>query len=387
MNWERGFKRITWLVSCLLTLSCLGLTGFFVAEAIRHPTFSPPKAVVFDPRAGFPRELLWWRSPGSLRVLDEAGAPATGPGVPLAYELTTRHGAVRVTFRGDTGQYRWTKEWKEWDEARQEWVESPNQDLVMWSVPLQQWVPLPAVEEVQRVVEEWLDKEEQMAAERHAAYSEPAKWLAGLSVVAFGLPWLVFYVGRWIARGFGGDRRKAHMPRQERRATDQGTKASQPPPYPLPASGQPIRLKNCLRFLFLPGGRSDRRQYAAVSFGSIALFLVILLVGTISAPPEITLTSLFPVLAISVYLFLLAGIRRLHDLDRTGWWMLLYFGGGGAGGFIGGFIEGLEKSVGPGPTYEVAKGVAFLVGVAVSVVVYIYLLLARGKPPGATRWG
>ena len=84
---------------------------------------------------------------------------------------------------------------------------------------------------------------------------------------------------------------------------------------------------NAMRRYFEFGGRSSRYEFwffvlFVTIFSIVASFIDVLLfgadqesVGIVS--PIVSLVHLIPGIAVSV--------RRLHDIDRTGWWILLPF--------------------------------------------------------------
>ncbi len=75
------------------------------------------------------------------------------------------------------------------------------------------------------------------------------------------------------------------------------------------------------------GGRSRRKEYWSFVLFNFVVFVVLVgidvLLGTFSSASGLGLLSgiyglatLVPILALSV--------RRLHDIDRSGWWVLVY---------------------------------------------------------------
>ncbi len=71
-----------------------------------------------------------------------------------------------------------------------------------------------------------------------------------------------------------------------------------------------------------PDGRFSRSQFALFYLGPLLITAVLSLI-----------LQVFPLLAIiaipwflfQVYLVIIAGVRRLHDLNRSGWYLLLAF--------------------------------------------------------------
>lgn len=102
-----------------------------------------------------------------------------------------------------------------------------------------------------------------------------------------------------------------------------------------------------LRILFDPGGRSSRGQYAIVTGGYFAVLAAVASVQYFSEPIFVVVL-IFSIVPLG-WIGYISIIRRLHDLDRSGWWVLLVVCG--------------------------------------SILSLIYLLAAPGRPPGTTRWG
>ena len=84
-------------------------------------------------------------------------------------------------------------------------------------------------------------------------------------------------------------------------------------------------------------GRSNRREYLTfVLMNLLIVFLLALfdgMTGSVSPEGDGTFSSIFNVITIIPSITI--GIRRLHDIDYRGWWILFPFSG-----FIFPFIEG-----------------------------------------------
>jgi uncharacterized membrane protein YhaH (DUF805 family) len=111
---------------------------------------------------------------------------------------------------------------------------------------------------------------------------------------------------------------------------------------------------NLVSRAFRPSGRFGRGEYAAVYLGALAVGWVLLTGASIEA--ESASTGPFQLAAVLWLLFqvplvVCAGIRRVHDLGKSGSFLLWAF-------------------------------VPF-----VNVFMVFYLLLARGVPEGSTQWG
>lgn len=70
-------------------------------------------------------------------------------------------------------------------------------------------------------------------------------------------------------------------------------------------------------------GRSPRSTFCAVFFGIIAGAVVLTFLGEVGFP-EAALGGLAIIFVIGANVLSIAyGIRRLHDIDKSGWWILL----------------------------------------------------------------
>jgi len=90
---------------------------------------------------------------------------------------------------------------------------------------------------------------------------------------------------------------------------------------------------NLSDFLFSPRGRVNRAKYWLYVVVSIAIVIVLVAVATAVGMVRIS-QGAFPTGAIIilgiVYLILLVigifvGIKRLHDRDKSGWWLLVFY--------------------------------------------------------------
>lgn len=71
-----------------------------------------------------------------------------------------------------------------------------------------------------------------------------------------------------------------------------------------------------------PDGRFSRRQFAFFYFiPVITTYILYAIAGAI----EIFLVIAVPWSLFQIYVVIIAGIRRLHDLNRTGWYLLFAF--------------------------------------------------------------
>jgi uncharacterized membrane protein YhaH (DUF805 family) len=94
-------------------------------------------------------------------------------------------------------------------------------------------------------------------------------------------------------------------------------------PAPLGHMGFRDAVKVCLAKYVVFGGRASRAEYGYWLLFTVIAPLVLMLLGLatdtdLSALNDLfTLAILLPSIAV--------GTRRLHDIDRTGWWQLLWF--------------------------------------------------------------
>jgi uncharacterized membrane protein YhaH (DUF805 family) len=88
-----------------------------------------------------------------------------------------------------------------------------------------------------------------------------------------------------------------------------------------------------LDFLFSPNGRINRAKYWLFVVVSIAILIILAAVMTVVGIVRIN-QGAFPIGALIifgvVYLILLivgvfVGIKRLHDRDKSGWWLLVFY--------------------------------------------------------------
>ena len=95
----------------------------------------------------------------------------------------------------------------------------------------------------------------------------------------------------------------------------------------------PQAIKTCLRKYADLSGRATRPEYwwwvLAIALVSFALSFMDGFIGLLVSPGGPSLASGFlqPVFAIAVFLPSTAvTVRRLHDIGKTGWWLLLWYG-------------------------------------------------------------
>jgi uncharacterized membrane protein YhaH (DUF805 family) len=86
-----------------------------------------------------------------------------------------------------------------------------------------------------------------------------------------------------------------------------------------------------MRSLFSPRGRIDRRAYWIVFAGLALSVIVLAVIGALSDADDsgrydIAYMAAFAlILALNVAITTTTGIKRLHDQDLSGWWLLVAF--------------------------------------------------------------
>jgi uncharacterized membrane protein YhaH (DUF805 family) len=127
-------------------------------------------------------------------------------------------------------------------------------------------------------------------------------------------------------------------------------------------------------------GRAPRAEYWWFYLGYIILYAILTILTRISA--------IFGILGI-VYLGLIipmiaVGVRRLHDTNRTGWWLLApmipYLIG--LAMIVPAIISGAAGGVNPFNMASLgAAGIFFMIGFVMAIVVFIFTVLPGTKGP------
>ena len=131
-------------------------------------------------------------------------------------------------------------------------------------------------------------------------------------------------------------------------------------------------------------GRAPRAEYWWFYLGYIILYAILTILTRISA--------IFGILGL-VYLGLIipmiaVGVRRLHDTNRTGWWLLApmipYLIG--LAMIVPAIISGAAGGVNPFNMASLgAAGIFFMIGFVMAIVVFIFTVLPG--PKGPNRFG
>jgi uncharacterized membrane protein YhaH (DUF805 family) len=117
-----------------------------------------------------------------------------------------------------------------------------------------------------------------------------------------------------------------------------------------------MRAMNIIRFLFSFGGRVNRAKWWLFVLGALTLLFVTVLplfrtfTDLLSDSSQYSAWSAEARIAIAITLFLLwwlpsfyvwvvVSVKRLHDRDRSGWWLLLFF-------LLAFVLSGLERAAG-----------------------------------------
>lgn len=127
-------------------------------------------------------------------------------------------------------------------------------------------------------------------------------------------------------------------------------------------------------------GRAPRAEYWWFYLGYIILYAILTILTRISA--------IFGILGL-VYLGLIipmiaVGVRRLHDTNRTGWWLLApmipYLIG--LAMIVPAIISGAAGGVNPFNMASLgAAGIFFMIGFVMAIVVFIFTVLPGTKGP------
>jgi uncharacterized membrane protein YhaH (DUF805 family) len=109
---------------------------------------------------------------------------------------------------------------------------------------------------------------------------------------------------------------------------------------------------NWTSFLFGIRGRFGRGQWWAVQLagGLIVLVMMAIDAAGIIIPQGLLILVALPLAAVNLF----ACIRRLHDRDKSGWWLLLFY-------VVPGVIDGVVKSIPSEPMALLIEGVALAI--------------------------
>jgi uncharacterized membrane protein YhaH (DUF805 family) len=135
-----------------------------------------------------------------------------------------------------------------------------------------------------------------------------------------------------------------------------------------------VRERVMLSTWFGFSGRLGRARFWLVSLANLML-LVLMMAPAMAQGTTTTFAILALGAAVIIPSALSAGVRRLHDRDRTGWWVLAFYGTPTAIAAIGG------QSGHPN-----LLGLFSLVSVALSIWGLVWLGLLRGTK-GPNRFG
>ncbi len=142
-------------------------------------------------------------------------------------------------------------------------------------------------------------------------------------------------------------------------------------------------VKTCFKKCFTFSGRASRSEFLyillflSILYHTVTLFLMMLgshsFIGKVflSLPTSIILYLLIPVL-----------VRRLHDLNRSGWWALVGFSSIFA--FIGTFASGVAQ----GGDYAIKSLLSQLFPIFfIILIIFLVVLMARKGTEGDNRFG
>jgi uncharacterized membrane protein YhaH (DUF805 family) len=89
------------------------------------------------------------------------------------------------------------------------------------------------------------------------------------------------------------------------------------------------------------------------------------------------LTLVFVLLALIASIAV--GVKRLHDRNRSGWWLLLFF-------FVPGLLMGIGEALNPAPEFSATDAVFLLLALVLGIWGFLELAVLRGTV-GDNRYG
>jgi uncharacterized membrane protein YhaH (DUF805 family) len=129
-----------------------------------------------------------------------------------------------------------------------------------------------------------------------------------------------------------------------------------------------------LRLFFSFQGRINRAKYWLLTLMSLAVTLAVsFLLFTISGRPPLAVLLVL-VIPFVVSVFAIA-VKRLHDRDKSGWWMLLFY-----------FLPRVLDSIGERTENQLVFVVMFVLSFGISIWAIIELGVLRGSI-GPNRYG
>lgn len=161
--------------------------------------------------------------------------------------------------------------------------------------------------------------------------------------------------------------------------------------------------KNAFNFT----GRARRKEYwGPVLFNQIIVFLCIVIMMAIAIPTLATSTEnnispyffIAPIMYLLMILFGLAtffptlssSIRRLHDVGKSGWWMLLFMLAPMIIGFVFSTVMNIMVMM-SGETETLPTGVILMMGLfflaLIGIAIYQLIVFIKDSQPGVNKWG
>jgi len=130
--------------------------------------------------------------------------------------------------------------------------------------------------------------------------------------------------------------------------------------------------------LFSFSGRMRRLHYWLIALANIAVIvaavLFFALLATVALEPgrQAPLTiALGLAVVVQVWIMLACGVKRLHDRDRSGWWILVFW-----------LLPSVLQSLGQGLTLIETSGVTLAVFSLASLVLTLWAIIELGFLPG-----
>jgi uncharacterized membrane protein YhaH (DUF805 family) len=102
---------------------------------------------------------------------------------------------------------------------------------------------------------------------------------------------------------------------------------------------------NIVNLFISPSGRINRAKFWIVGLCCVAFFLAVIGVtmSVSSSMDTMFRAALFAYIPI-LYVGVINGIKRLHDRNKSGWWVLLFYGGPTAIGLVGAILDGATET-------------------------------------------
>jgi uncharacterized membrane protein YhaH (DUF805 family) len=122
-------------------------------------------------------------------------------------------------------------------------------------------------------------------------------------------------------------------------------------------------------------GRAGRGQFWLALLICMAVFIVATMLGVlVTSSLDAWFSAVLILYVLTLILLVPVGVKRLHDRNKRGWWLLLFLGGPSAILLVGLLIGGDDST----PELPAAIGVVQYIGLAISLWALIELGFLRG---------